>query len=363
MPQLQAASKYAKKSTDANEKPDSNGKHTVIEMKPLKDTNKNLSASTDEFFKTFETVIEDIDKIQSNNSVIRKLQVKVLGAVNQEQVEKDRATLDDKVAENKKFGVRIRNALKKEQDRLDDKALAASNNDGQQKSARENHEMRLRRTQIAAHSRRFYDLWTEYNNQQLEYKDRSKDLLKRRCKIVNENLTDEEIETMLEEGKTQMFNASILDDTTKAREQLNELKDRHDEFIKLERSIREVAEMFRELEGLIAQQGDLVNNIAHNVEQATEKVEKGRKQLSDAERHQRSARRKKVICAIIIFVAVLIILLIILGEFGVFSSSGYVPVDPITYPPITSTTTLPSPPSDPTISPDIDIEPTIGSRR
>ena len=121
--------------------------------------------------------------------------------------------------------------------------------------------------------------------------------------------------------------------------------------------------MFRELEGLIAQQGDLVNNIAHNVEQATEKVEKGRKQLSDAERHQRSARRKKVICAIIIFVAVLIILLIILGEFGVFSSSGYVPPDPITYPPVTSTTTVPTPPSDPTISPDIDIEPTIGTRR
>ena len=41
---------------------------------------------------------------------------------------------------------------------------------------------------------------------------------------MNENLTDEEIETMLEEGKTQMFNASILEDTTKAREQLNELK-------------------------------------------------------------------------------------------------------------------------------------------
>merc|ERR1712001_464403 len=105
----------------------------------------------------FETVIEDIDKIQSNNSVIRKLQVKVLGAVNQEQVEKDRATLDDKVAENKKYGVRIRNALKKEQDRLDDKAIEASKEDGSKKSAKENHELRLRRTQIAAQSRRFYD--------------------------------------------------------------------------------------------------------------------------------------------------------------------------------------------------------------
>jgi hypothetical protein len=41
---------------------------------------------------------------------------------------------------------------------------------------------------------------------------------------VNENISEEEIETMLDEGKTQMFNASILEDTTKAREQLNELK-------------------------------------------------------------------------------------------------------------------------------------------
>ena len=72
-----------------------------------------------------------------------------------------------KVAENKRYGVRIRNALKKEQDRLDDKSIAAAKEDGQKKSAKENHEMRLRRTQIAAQSRRFYDLWTEYNNQQV----------------------------------------------------------------------------------------------------------------------------------------------------------------------------------------------------
>ena len=59
---------------------------------------------------------------------------------------------------------------------------------------------------------------------QVEYRDRSKDLLKRRCRIVNADISEDEIETMLDEGKTQMFNASILEDTTKAREQLNELK-------------------------------------------------------------------------------------------------------------------------------------------
>ena len=92
-------------------------------------------------------------------------------------------------------------------------------------------------------------------------------------------------------------------------------------FSKLERSIREVHDLFIELGALVTQQGELINNIAYNVDQATDKVEKGRKQLSDAERHQRSARRKKVICATILFIVIVIILLVILGELGVFTSS------------------------------------------
>ena len=169
MPQLQAASKHAKKAAETNEHADAKGrkKDTIIEMKPIGDSNRNLSASTDEFFKSFEDVIDDIDKIESNNKEIRRLQVQVLGGTAQQQVEENRAKLDDKVAENKKYGVRIRNALKRAQDRLDDKAIEASKEDGTKKSAKENHELRLRRTQIAAQSRRFYDLWTEYNNQQV----------------------------------------------------------------------------------------------------------------------------------------------------------------------------------------------------
>ena len=171
MPQLQAASKHAKKAAEKNEKNDTavkynKNKDTVIPM-PIDKTKRDLSASTEEFFSTFENVIDDIDKIESNNKEIRRLQVQVLGGTAQVQVEENRAKLDDKVAENKKYGVRIRNALKKEQDRLDDKAIEASKEDGSKKSAKENHELRLRRTQIAAQSRRFYDLWTEYNNQQV----------------------------------------------------------------------------------------------------------------------------------------------------------------------------------------------------
>ena len=170
LPQLQAASKHIKKNSDGKVPPvsDLNGKHTTIEMKPLRPEDKNMSTSCDEFFKAFEEVIDNIDTIENNNKKIRKLQIQVLSGTNQQQVDKDRAALDDLIESNKKFGVRVRNALKKEQDRLDDKALAAQKAGDGKRTAKEEHEMRLRRTQIAAHSRRFFDLWAEYNSQQVQ---------------------------------------------------------------------------------------------------------------------------------------------------------------------------------------------------
>ena len=61
------------------------------------------------------------------------MQAQVLGGTIQQQVDESRAKLDDKVAENKKIGVRIRNALKKEQDNLDDESIQASKEDGKEK--------------------------------------------------------------------------------------------------------------------------------------------------------------------------------------------------------------------------------------
>lgn len=80
-------------------------------------------------------------------------------------------------------------------------------------------------------------------------------MLVKRCKITNSNYTDEQIEEMLDEGNTAVFAKGILDQERMARDDLNRLQDRHDEFIKLERSIREVHDMFVDLADLVAQQG------------------------------------------------------------------------------------------------------------
>jgi len=314
LPKLQAASMQAEKASETSKQIDAKEKkkHTILEMNTISDVNKNFSSSTNEFLKNLENIKYDIDNIENNNTEIRRLQAQVLGGTIQQQVEESRAKLDDRVAENKKIGIRIRNALKKEQDTIDDESIQASKDDTKEKSSREKHEMRLKRTQLASHSKRFYDLWSEYNSQQVDYRDRSKDLLKRRCRIVNADISEDEIETMLDEGKTQMFNASILEDTTKAREQLNELKDRHNEFLKIENSIRDVYELFMELQALVEQQGESVDTIARLVENAEDAVHEGAKDLAQAHKYQSNSRRMKLICGLISMIILIVVVVVII---------------------------------------------------
>ena len=51
---------------------------------------------------------------------------------------------------------------------------------------------------------------------------------------------------------------------------MNELTERRDQFLDLEQSIVEIRDLFVELADLVYHQGELINNIAHNVERAEE---------------------------------------------------------------------------------------------
>ena len=61
--------------------------------------------------------------------------------------------------------------------------------------------------------------------------------------------------------------------------------------------------------------GEMVDNIYQNVLNAEVLVEKGKDNLEQAEKSQKSARKKKAICFAILFVVILIVFLVILIEF------------------------------------------------
>ncbi len=65
----------------------------------------------------------------------------------------------------------------------------------------------------------------------------------------------------------------IITETLEARQALEDVTARHQEIIKLERSIRDLRDMFVEMSLLVERQGDMINNIERQVRQTREHVE------------------------------------------------------------------------------------------
>ena len=92
--------------------------------------------------------------------------------------------------------------------------------------------------------------------------------------------------------------------------------DRHNEFLKLENSIREVYELFMELSQMVEQQGESINRIEALVEDAGERVHSGKEEIVQAHVYQTKARKKKFIIAVILIVIIVLVIVIAASSIG-----------------------------------------------
>jgi syntaxin 1A len=175
---------------------------------------------------------------------------------------------------------------------------------------------RIRRTQLAQLSKRFQEVVDSYHQTQLDYKERCKKNLQRQLMITGtgQNVDDERLEEMLEQGYS-VFNEGIILQTQQAQASLRDIESRQDDLVKLEASITEMNQMFKDVAFLIANQEVMVDNIEQNVQTAAVDVDNGRIQIQEAKEHQRRARTKKIMIVICLAIFVLILISIFLGIF------------------------------------------------
>ena len=267
----------------------------------------STSQDKNEFLERFEDVTRRIDTIAINNKEIKSLHHSIWVGVKHQQVEEDRNNLQRVVSETKSLGIEIRDILKKEQAEVDSRALEPDS------TVADKNAITLQKAHIAAQSKRFLDQWTVFNELQVLFRDKSKEDIKKQYKIIQANITEEQIDVLLDEGSAVGFNISILESPDKAKQEIDELTKRRDQFLDLERAIEEIRDLFVELADLVRDQGDLVNNIEYNVGQANVNVEKGTRELGDALSYKNKTRKMKLICLIVLLIFIPIILLIIVG--------------------------------------------------
>lgn len=296
--EMQDASKYVKE-----------GELDDIEMKPL----KGKTGDFDEFLEVAEGISTGINTVRQNVDEMKRLQKQILTEPSKQKRDSIQAKYDDLVSSNKILSRKVQKQLKEEQaviDKLDKKGSMVS---------KEYNELRMRKTQISTATTRFLEIWTEYNTDQVEFRDDVKKNLKKNIKITNSAMTDEEIENKIDSGDTDAFSAAIIKETALAKDQLVAVESRHQEMLKLEKSIVEVHEMFMDLSSMVTMQGEQINRIEDHINTAQIDIEVGRGELFKAQRNKIAANKKKICLISTGIIIALILLLVILSEFGAFS--------------------------------------------
>eukprot|EP01017_Pseudomicrothorax_dubius_P007993 TRINITY_DN12585_c0_g4_i4.p2 TRINITY_DN12585_c0_g4~~TRINITY_DN12585_c0_g4_i4.p2 ORF type:complete len:298 (-),score=69.15 TRINITY_DN12585_c0_g4_i4:1-894(-) len=135
-----------------------------------------------------------------------------------------------------------------------------------------------------------------------------KDKIKRQIRIMDEHLPPEQVEQLAQNPETvQKMMAERVFKTPHAKlmNMFRDIQEKHEEILKLERSVENVHQLFRDLALLVQEQGEYLDSIEHNVTNTNYLVRKAEVQLKDAKTNYQSSRKKK--CCII-FVVLCVIL-------------------------------------------------------
>ncbi|XP_018422321.1 PREDICTED: syntaxin-2 [Nanorana parkeri] len=253
----------------------------------------------DDFFLQVEEIRNSIAKISENVEEVKKKHSTILSAPNPEDKTKDE--LESLNKEIKNIANKVRTKLKSIENTFDqgDHVNRSSVN------------LRIRKTQHTVLSRKFGEVMTEYNETQIHFRERSKGRIQRQLEITGKTTTDDELEEMLESRNPAIFTSDIISDSQITRQALNEIESRHKDIIQLESSIRELHDMFMDIAMLVETQGEMINNIEKNVENATDYIEHAKEETKKAVKYQSKSRRKQWIIGILVLVAAGIIALII----------------------------------------------------
>ncbi|XP_035918756.1 syntaxin-1A isoform X5 [Anopheles stephensi] len=254
----------------------------------------------EDFFKEVEEIRMMIDKIQANVEEVKKKHSAILSAPQSD--EKTKQELEDLMADIKKTANRVRGKLKGIEQNIEQ----------EEQQSKSNADLRIRKTQHSALSRKFVEVMTEYNRTQTDYRERCKGRIQRQLEITGRATTNEELEEMLEQGNSAVFTQGIIMETQQAKQTLADIEARHADIIKLENSIRELHDMFMDMAMLVESQGEMIDRIEYHVEHAMDYVQTATQDTKKALKYQSKARRKKIMIAVCLLVTIIILLLIFL---------------------------------------------------
>ncbi|XP_038202290.1 syntaxin-19 [Arvicola amphibius] len=120
---------------------------------------------------------------------------------------------------------------------------------------------RILESQYAAMFRHFQQNMFLYNETIASKQEKCKTFIVRQLEVAGKEVSEEEVNDMLQHGKWEVFNESLLTETSITKAQLSEIEQRHKELVSLENQVKDLRDLFIQISLLVEEQGESINNI------------------------------------------------------------------------------------------------------
>lgn len=270
-----------------------------------------------DFFAHVESLRTNIDRISELVEEVKRLHSTILAAPQPDDRTKEE--LEEKMNDIKKLANDVRQRLKKMEQDLENSQASNSKTQAQN---------RIEQSQLFVLARKFRDVMNDYNQVQVGYRQKCKERIQRQLEITGRSVTEGQVEEMLESGNPAVFTQGIMVETAQAKQSLADIEARHGDIMKLEKSIRELHDMFIDMAALVQTQGEMIDRIEHNVNQSEDFVKIASTDTKKAVKFQSAARRKKIfliICCVVLVLIIIVIIVAVIFSRSVTSSTTAAP--------------------------------------
>lgn len=223
----------------------------------------------DGFFKQIDDIRENINTISQKVEDTKKKYQTISAATSTDEEDRVKAELEEQQADIKKYANKVRSRLKQIQTQIEQEEQAQRQqaeddqmlpNTADEKTT----EIRMKKTQHSAMSRKFINVMSRYNSAQNEFRDACKEKMRRQIEIMGENVDDNKLEEMLSSGESApLFAGGIVMDTQKSKQVLDDIQSRKNDILALEKSIKELHDLFIDMAMLVQEQGEMIDRVEY----------------------------------------------------------------------------------------------------
>lgn len=155
--------------------------------------------------------------------------------------------------------------------------------------------------QVDRVDRALKDTIQQYQQVEADFRRKMQGQMERQYRIVRPEADANEVRAAVEDmsaGGQQVFQQAMMQSNRQgqARAVLNEVQNRHQELLKIEQQMTELAQLIQDLDTLIIQQEPMVQQIDEHVEKTHVDLKEANTELDTAVETVRSTRKKKWIC-------------------------------------------------------------------